>query len=105
MASCVVTGASSATLVGSSAASLVARDCVFGNTRAAIASERGGSLNVRRCRFELASSQDLGFRLAADTRGYVGEHLGVTGGGSLWGRVLPPKEVVFEEEPPEAGGA
>ena len=105
----VITSASSVITLGSPHASLVAHDCTFGNTRAAIASERGGKLDVRRCSFSLELPSDVGFRLAADTRGFVGMGLLVspsTSGGSLWGRVLPPKAVCVEaEEADEGAGA
>ncbi|KOO29366.1 hypothetical protein Ctob_009865 [Chrysochromulina tobinii] len=104
----VITGASSVITLGSPHASLVAHDCTFGNTRAAIASERGGKLDVRRCSFSLELPSDVGFRLAADTRGFVGMGLLVsptTSGGSLWGRVLPPKAVCVEAEEADEGAA
>ena len=104
----VITGASSVITLGSPHASLVAHDCTFGNTRAAIASERGGVVDVRRCSFSLELPSDVGFRLAADTRGFVGVGLLAspsTSGGSLWGRVLPPKEVCVEAEEADEGVA
>jgi len=104
----VITGASSVITLGSPHASLVAHDCTFGNTRAAVASERGGKLDVRRCSFSLELPSDVGFRLAADTRGFVGMGLLVsptTSGGSLWGRVLPPKAVCVEAEEADEGAA
>ena len=89
---CVVTGCSSAVLVSSSAAKLLARRCSFGNARAAISSERGGHIDVEGCGFDMTqSSGDVGFRLHTSTVGRVAEcEVAEVRGMQLWGRIHPP---------------
>ena len=65
--------------------------CSLANTRAAIAAERPGRVDVRNCSFDL-STNDVGFRLAADTHGVVC-HNRQLGSGSLWGRLGPPHTI------------
>ena len=87
----VISGCSSAVLLSSAHARLVARDATFANARSTIEVVRGGHLDVQRCHFDLGPN-DVGLRIAADTAGAVGANQ-VRGGGSLWGRLEPPRSV------------
>ena len=95
MEGCELSGCSSGVLLSSAAAKLVARGCAFRNVRAAIASERGGRIEVDHCAFDLAQSLgDVGFKLAGDTVGHVSEcEIGEAQGPQLWGRIVPPEGV------------
>ena len=70
---------------------LHARGCTFANTRAAVASERGGHVDVRGCTFDLGHAQDVGLRLAADTTGTVVDN--PADRRRLWGPFVPPAGV------------
>ena len=64
---------------------------VGGIARAAVASERGGHVDVRGCTFDLGHAQDVGLRLAADTTGTVVDNPADRRG--LWGPFVPPAGV------------
>ena len=88
---CTIRGASSAVLLSGAHCALHARGCTFANTRAAIASERGGHVDVRGCTFDVGHAQDVGLRLAADTTGTVVDN--PADRRSLWGPFVPPAGV------------
>ena len=93
---CTITGCSTAALLSSAQSRLLARGCTFGNTRAAVASERGGHIEVRGCAFE--AKTDVALRLAPDTTGDVAQNRGAHGD-KLFGPFEPPPGVVVDAEP------
>ena len=78
-------------LLSGAQCALHARGCTFANTRAAVASERGGHVDVRGCTFDLSNAQDVGLRLAADTTGTVVDN--PADRRRLWGPFVPPAGV------------
>ena len=80
-----------AVLLSGAQCALHARGCTFANTRAAVASERGGHVDVRGCTFDLGHAQDVGLRLAADTTGTVVDN--PADRRRLWGPFVPPAGV------------
>ena len=78
-------------LLSGAQCALHARGCTFANTRAAVASERGGHVDVRGCTFDLGHAQDVGLRLAADTTGTVVDN--PADRRRLWGPFVPPAGV------------
>ena len=89
----IISGASSALILSSASARLLARHTTLTNTRAAIEALRAGYVDVQQCVFDAMHGGDVGLRLAADTAGVVGRNT-VRGDESfLWGRLIPPKLV------------
>ena len=97
---CTITGCSTAALLSDAQCRLLARGCTFGNTRAAVSSERGGHVEVRGCTF--GAKTDVALRLAPDTTGDVAHNRGADGGEGrlglfgLFGPFVPPPGVVVE---------
>ena len=99
-----ITGCSSAVLLSSPHARLVARGVCFANARSTVEAYRGGEVDVERCTFSLALN-DVGMRVADDTRGVVKGNR-VDGRGGMFGRLLPPPRVDYSADPgPDADAA
>ena len=93
---CTITGCSSAVLLSSAHARLIARATSFANARHVIEAIRGGHIDVQRCTFGTGAN-DVGMRIAADTAGVVRAN-SVNGGGTLWGRIEPPVAMQYAEQ-------